>query len=301
MSRWVRRLTYAVGTLVVLVAALAGFVQVRSNSILHSKFAPIDEPLTVVHDSVHVARGEHIVKSITMCVECHNADLGGKVMVDDPALGRLVAPNLTTGNGGKGKNYTDSQLAALIRHGIRPDSSATFIMPSSDYQHLSDEDVGAVVAYLRSLPSVDRELPATELRMVGRALVVGKQLPPLAAEAVPANRTHAATITVENSAKYGEYVANIAGCTGCHGAALSGGKVPGSPPEDPPAANLTPKGIGHYTDAQLFTMLRTGKRPDGTVLKDAMPWKLIAGMSDDELNSVIKYLRSVPSKEFGVH
>lgn len=299
MSRWVRRLTYAVGTLVVLVAALAGFVQVRSNTMLYGKYAPVDEPLTIIHDSAHVARGEHIVKSITMCVECHSMDFGGKVMVDDPALGRLVAANLTRGEGGKAKNYTDSQLAALIRHGIRPDSSAAIIMPSSDYQYLTDEDVASIVAYIRSIPAVDRVLPTTELRMVGRALVATNQLPPMAAVSVPANRPHAPTIKAEPTAAYGEYLANIGGCTACHGATLAGGKMPGSQPTDPPAANLTPKGIGHYTDAQLVTMLRTGKRPDGTQLKDAMPWKFVAGMSDDELGAVIKYLRTVPPRDFG--
>ena len=115
MSRWVRRIGYAVGTLVVLVAALAGFVQVKSASILSGQYAPVIEPLVVTHDSVHVARGAHIVKAMTMCVECHSADLGGGVMVDDPVLGRLVAPNLTAGNGGVAGTYTDAEMASVIR------------------------------------------------------------------------------------------------------------------------------------------------------------------------------------------
>lgn len=266
---------------------------------LAGKYAPVIEPLNISHDSANIARGEHIAKTITMCVECHSADLGGGVMVDDPVLGRLVASNLTTGKGGVSSKYTDAQMASLIRHGIRPDSSAVVIMPSSDYQHLSDEDVAAVVAYVKSVPAVDRVLPKTELAMVGRALVVSNQLPPMAATSVPPNRPHVTTIKSEKSVEYGAYIASIGGCAACHGATLAGGKIPGSAPEDPPAANLTPKGIGHYTDAQLETLLRTGKRPDGTHLKDAMPWRFIAGMSDDEMGSVIKYLRSIPPKEFG--
>ena len=172
-------------------------------------------------------------------------------------------------------------------------------MPSADYQHLSDEDVAAVVAYVRSVPAVDRVLPKTSIAFIGRALVVTNQLPAPAALTVPTNRPHVATLKSENSVAYGAYIANIGGCTACHGATLSGGKMPGGAPDDPPAANLTPTGIGHYTDAQVEQMLRTGNRPDGTQLKNAMPWRFIAGMSDDELGSVIKYLRSVPPREFG--
>lgn len=299
MSRWVRRIGYVVGTVVLLIAALAGFVQLKSTSMLTKKYAPPVEALSVMRDSTTIPRGEHIAKTMAMCVDCHGADLGGSVMVDDPALGRLVASNLTRGKGGVADRYTDAQLAATIRHGIRPDSTATIIMPSVEYQHLTDEDVDAVVAYVRSVPAVDRVLSKTALRMVGRALVVTKQLPALSADVVPLNRPHAATIKSENSAAYGSYIVSIGGCLACHGSTLSGGKMPGSAPDDPPAANLTPTGLGHYTDAQLEQILRTGQRPDGTRLKDAMPWKYIAGMSTDEMGAVIKYLRSVPPREFG--
>ncbi|MEO7997128.1 MAG: cytochrome c, partial [Gemmatimonadaceae bacterium] len=151
----------------------------------------------------------------------------------------------------------------------------------------------------RSMPPVDRELPATELHPVGKALATFGQLPIFMAELIPIDRAHPATVVRDTSVAYGSYLAHTGGCTGCHGETLSGGKIPGTPPEWPPAANITPTGIKKYSDVELMTLFRTGKRPDGTQLKEQMPWPYIAKMSDDELKTTIKYLRTVPPKDFG--
>lgn len=299
MSRWLRRLAYAIGTLVVLIAVLGGFVVMKSNSMLAKKYVPPNEPITVVSDSVTLARGEHLATVISKCVECHGNDFRGSVFVNDPALGLIVASNLTKGKGGVGDKYTDSQMAVAIRHGIKIDSTSALLMPSEEYQVLADEDVAAIIAYIRSKPPVDNELPKSALGPVGRALSVAGQLPINVAELVPLDRAHPATVVRDTSLTYGTYLANAGGCTGCHGPGLSGGKIPGTPPEWPPASNITPKGIGHYTDAQLTEILRTGTRPDGSHVNDVMPWKYTAKMTDEELATTIKYLRSVPSKEFG--
>lgn len=299
MSRWIRRLGYVLGTLVVLVMALSGFVYVKSSSMMSKKYAPIVEPLSVVRDSTTLARGEHLVTAIGKCVDCHTADFGGKVFIDDPALGRVSASNLTTGKGGVGGKYTDAQMAVVIRHGIKADSTSAMVMPSNDYQRFSDEDVDAIIAYIRSLPPVDRTLPPTELRAVGRALGATGQLPIFVAELIPRDRPHPATVTRDSSLEYGEYLANVGGCTGCHNASLSGGKIPGTPPDFPQAANLTPTGIKHYSDAELENILRTGIRPGGSKLSDEMPWRFTALMTPEEMRATIKYLRSVPAKDFG--
>lgn len=299
MSRWIRRLAYVVGTLVVLIALLGGFVVVKSNGMLTKKYNPPNEPLTVVSDSVALARGEHMATVISKCVECHGVDFRGSIFINDPALGQIVASNLTKGKGGVGDKYTDAQMAVAIRHGIKIDSTSALLMPSEEFQVLSDEDVAAIIAYVRSKPPVDNELPKSSLGPVGRALSVAGQLPIYVAEAVPVDRPHAPTVARDTSLAYGTYLANAGGCTGCHGPTLSGGKIPGTPPEWPPAANLTPKGIGHYTDAQVTQILHTGVRPDGSHVNDVMPWKYTNKMTDDEIATTIKYLRSVPAKEFG--
>jgi len=87
----------------------------------------------------------------------------------------------------------------------------------------------------------------------------------------------------------------VGGCTGCHGPELVGG--PSHEPGAPPAANLTPAGIGTWTEADFFKALRSGVRPDGTAINPAMPWASSGRMTDDELRALWLYLRTVPAKE----
>jgi cytochrome c553 len=98
---------------------------------------------------------------------------------------------------------------------------------------------------------------------------------------------------------YGRYLADVGGCTGCHGPGLSGGRVAGTPPDFPPASNLTPTGIGHYTEADFFRALREGKRPSGTPIDSFMPWRYTRLMTDEDVRAVYTFLKSVPPREFG--
>ena len=78
---------------------------------------------------------------------------------------------------------------------------------------------------------------------------------------------------------------------------LSGGPVPGAPPDVPPAPNLTPGGeLRGWSDADIVKALREGVTPSGRQLNPFMPWKATAQMTDDELKAVILYVRSVPAK-----
>jgi mono/diheme cytochrome c family protein len=105
-------------------------------------------------------------------------------------------------------------------------------------------------------------------------------------------------VPADTTAAYGKYIADIAGCHGCHGYGLSGGRVAG-PPGLPPASNLTPAGIGSWTEVDLTRAMREGKRPDGSQLNEFMPWKVFRGMTDAEIHAMWLYLRSVPPKPFG--
>jgi hypothetical protein len=90
----------------------------------------------------------------------------------------------------------------------------------------------------------------------------------------------------------------VSGCRGCHGLKLSGGRVAG-PPGIPPASNLTPTGLGNWSEADFEKALRTGKKPDGTIINDFMPWQLAGKMTDEELHAIWVYLKSVPAQETG--
>jgi mono/diheme cytochrome c family protein len=299
MSRWIKRLGVVLATFVVVVSVLAGFVWQKSSSMMTKTYRMPVEHVTVMSDSTTLERGHHLATAISKCVECHGENFGGKVFIDDPGLGQVIASNLTKGTGGVGNKYTDDQLATTIRHGIKIDGTSALVMPSPEFQALTDDDVAAIVAYVRSFPPVNNALPKSQLRPVGRTLAVIGQLPIFVAEAISPDRPHEKTQVADTSLHYGTYLANVGGCTGCHGPGLSGGKIPGTPPAWPAAANITPSGIGRYSDDQVRTVLTTGTRPDGTHVNDVMPWKATRMMTADEITATIKYLRSVPAKQFG--
>ncbi len=299
MKRIIRWFAYVVVTLVVLLGAALGYVYAASSSKAGKKYAVPAVHLNIPSDSASLARGEHLVVAISKCVECHGDDLGGKVLFDDPSLGLIAGPNLTTGAGGSLAGYSDDDLELVIRHGIRRDGTSTLVMPVADYQYLTDDDVGRMIAYVRSLSPVDRSIDSSFLRVVGRILVATNAAPLYTAGTTDPTYRPPVSVVADTSLEYGKYLAKIGGCTGCHGPGLGGGPIPGMPPTAPPASNLTPTGVGSYSDAELETMLRTGKRPDATEIDVSMPWRYTALMSPLEMRATIMYIRSVPKKDFG--
>ncbi len=126
------------------------------------------------------------------------------------------------------------------------------------------------------------------------------QLPLVDAAAIDHTRPSTARVTPAATAEYGNYLADAGGCTGCHGAGLSGGKIPGTPPEWKPAANLTPSGaFAQWSEDDFKRALRTGRRPDGSPIDSIMPWKASAADDDDEIRAVYAYLKSVPARPYG--
>lgn len=98
--------------------------------------------------------------------------------------------------------------------------------------------------------------------------------------------------------EYGRYLVASGGCMACHGKNLSGGKIAGGP-EDPPASNITPTGIGTWTEADFFRAFREGKRPGNADIHPFMPWKTMGGMTDSELRAIYLYLKTVPARPYG--
>lgn len=285
-----------VGLILVIVTAVYGISSYRLNR-------PHDVPplhqLTLSNKPDVLARGGHIATSLGMCTECHGEDLGGKVLADAGPLGVVAGPNLTSGRGGIGGTMTDTDWVRAIRHGIRRDGSSLIVMPSETFIHMTHDDLSALVSYLKQLTPVDREMEKTYLRYLGRTLLATGELSVLVAEKTP-DLPIVKAVAQTPSVPYGLYLANIGGCRGCHGLNLSGGSVHG-PPGTPPASNLTPTGIGSWTEADFVQTLRTGKRPDGQVLHSSMPWRQASLMTNDELHAIWLYLRSVPPRPFGTN
>ena len=302
MSRWLKRIGYAVGALVALVIIALCAVYAISEMRFRRTYTVAAEQIPVSSDSAVIARGQHIVSAIAGCSDCHGDGLKGNAMIDAPPMGRLVALNLTKGEGGIGAELTPESIERAVRHGVGRSGRALRIMPSNDYQYMTDDDLRAVVSYVLSLPPVNNSLAPSALQLLPRVLMVAGVLPILPAELLRDSARKPMSIAPAPTADYGGYLANVAGCKGCHGPNLSGGKIAAGDPAWGPAANLTPSGnLGTWTEAQFDETLRTGKRPDGIALKDPMPWKVVGRMTDDELHALWLYLRSVPPRPFGTH
>jgi mono/diheme cytochrome c family protein len=268
-------------------------VYAASESRMKRSYAVTGVALSITRDSAQLERGRHLATALAKCTDCHGEDLGGRPFFEDPVMGLLYASNLTAGRGGILARYDDRQLEAAIRHGVNPEGRALVYMPSQEYQHLGDEDVAAIIAYLRSLPPVDREGFAPRLGPMGRVLLVTGKMKLLPAEMIDHGAARPSVPPAGATVEYGEYLSRFGGCFGCHGPDLAGG-VPNGPPGSPVPSNITPAGIGSWSEADWFTAMRTGVRPDGTELTDFMPWRLMASMSDDELRAMWLYLRTVP-------
>jgi mono/diheme cytochrome c family protein len=170
------------------------------------------------------------------------------------------------------------------------------MMPVRTFYFLSDEDLGALIAYLKSLPPINNEMPKTDLGPLGRVMLALGQFPPEIVPNVisidhdgPRPVAPEAGVTVE----YGKYLALT--CTLCHGENLNGQTVQ---LDGPPifAPNLTSGGeLGSWSEDDFIATLRTGVTPFGRQLKSAMPWKYFGQMTDDEMKAVWLYLQSLPA------
>ena len=296
MHKWTRRTLLGAGALATLAAVLAVGVYGASETRLRRAYEVTGAQLAVTGEAAQVERGRHLAVSLAKCTDCHGEDLGGKPFFEDAAIGLLNAGNLTSGRGGALTRYDDRQLDAAIRHGVAPDGRALVYMPSQEYQHLGDEDVAAIIAYLRSVPPVDREFAAPRIGPIGRALLVTGKMKLLPAEVIE-HRARTAPVPIPPAGptrEYGAYLTRIGGCYSCHGPALAGGE-PSGPPGSPLPPNITRGGIGGWSEADWVRAMRTGVRPDGTTLTDFMPWRAMSQMSDDELRAMWLHLRGVPA------
>jgi cytochrome c553 len=275
----------ALMTLLALPFALA-YLMVENRLNKTYELPPENLPITGAPEQV--AHGEHLVTVLMGCTDCHDADLGGKMLYDDPLFGQIAGSNLTAGRGGVGGSYSDLDWERAIRHGLDYEGRPLIFVMASFYARVADEDVAAMIAYLRQLPPVDRQLPETTIGPLTRlfiltdaallpAQVIDHEHGPL--EAPPPGVT----------AEYGAYL--MTACTICHGPDFAGGLYVGS------GLNLTPGGdLRDWREEDFLTALRTGQVPEGWQLdEEKMPWKRIRDLSDEELRAIWLHLQSLPA------
>jgi len=237
------------------------------------------------------------------CEACHGEQLQGLVYMDNPAIGQVITPNLTSGEGGIGKERSDEDLLRAIRYGIRPNGTPLLFMPSTEFYYMSDGDLAKVMAYIRSIPPIDNEMPASKLSSTGFvAMNLVNTITFIPAELIPHDAPRPTVPEPAVSAEYGQYLA--ISCLVCHGPTLSGGEIPGFPSEWPAAPNLTAgKGsrLPSWGEAGFIEIIRTGKKHGRVIGSGYMPWTSYRHMTDNELRAIYMYLMSLPAKDFGNH
>ncbi len=317
MNRVLRILSLVVGVLVILLVGVVVYVNASWDS-------PDQRPvpsMTAPHDSVTLAHGEFLFKFTTTCWGCHSnvndansSPFGGRpfnLREVGPGFGMFYTPNITpdveTGIGG----WTDGELVRAIREGVGKNGRKLFpLMPMATLHGLSDDDVLAIVAYIRSIPPVHNKVPPHDLTFATKALftfgLVKPEVPVTGPVTAPPKGV---------TAEYGRYLANHqALCADCHtprnlsdgsfyfdslfaGSSISFGDA-GQASFEAFAPNLTPDretGIGGWTEEQFLLAVQVGMTPDKRVLSPEMPYHAYVKWDEDNLRAVFLYLKGIPA------
>ena len=225
------------------------------------------EAVNVPSDNDSIAHGKHVA-IIWGCTKCHGEDLSGMLLANDPILGTLPASNLTVGEGGVGKSYTNTDWVRAIRHGIKPNNQVEIFM--NDYSILSDQDLGDLIAFLKKIPPVDSRLQAIHLgAVVPIAPAIGLFTP--SAELIDHGAKRPNDPVPGTTAEYGKYLFTI--CSECHGNDLA-------------------TRLEKWSQADFMQAVRTGVLPDGKMLFQSMSTKSFSELNDTELTALWLFLHS---------
>jgi mono/diheme cytochrome c family protein len=291
---WLRRVLAAV----LLLAAIAGAavsigLWMGERRALRRIDLPTVQPVRLPSDAAALERGRYLFES-RGCAECHGANGGGRTFAREGDSLEFAAPNITQVAGGVVSFYKPVDWVRAIRHGVKPDDQPLRVMPSEDYNRMTDADLGALIAYLQSLPPQPQRAAVIRFPLPARVMY-GFGVIPDAADRIDHTLPPQQPVAEAVSVEHGRYVANL--CMGCHGATFDGGPIVGAPPDWPAAARLAP-GEGsvmaeRYAAADAFVkMLRSGQRPDGGRIA-VMPFETLARLSDTDARALHLYLTSL--------
>jgi len=245
-----------------------------------------------------LARGKHNAESIGACAsaDCHGKDLGGGTTLELGPLGTATAPNISPG--GLGAVYTDAEFVRLIEHGVKKGGTTVRFMPSFELSWLPDEDLGALLAYLRSVPPVSKPNGPFQIGILGKVLDRQGLVPLDVARKVDHSKIDKAP-PPEPTAEYGRFVARV--CLGCHGETYGGGPIPGAPPDFSVPSNITPhsSGLPGYKYEEFTKLLDAGIKRSGQKLDKFMPLEALSKLDDVERRAVFEFLTTLPPKPFG--
>jgi len=256
-----------------------------------------------------VKRGDYLVNGILTCGNCHTPKgptgdimdkaFSGGLSWDEPPF-KVTAPNITQDNETGIGNYTDAELKQVLRKGIKRNGvPVAMIMPSGFYEIMTDRDLDAVIAYLRTIKPIKNTVPDPIYKTAQ-----GHPIPPGGDKPFTEGM-------LSDKVKKGFYLATIAHCMECHTPmgprgrdfasklGTGGFEFPG-PWGVSVSRNITSskeKGIGGWTDEEIKRAITQGVSRDGSKLKPPMGYHYYSTVSTDDLDAIVAYLRTVPAKE----
>jgi mono/diheme cytochrome c family protein len=302
-----------VGGLIGLIILIVVAVIIYLNSAFPKVYPA--EDITIEATPERLARGAYLVNHVSICLDCHSQvkenlfsmpvkqgteGMGGRAFEEDEMV--VHVRNITPAGL---KDWSDGQIVRAITEGIDKDGKALApMMPYTEYKFMAKEDIHAVVAYLRTLPPIENDVPATELPFPMNLIF----------PTIPDSATPMSLPDTNDALATGKYMVRIAGCQFCH-TPFEDGESDESKPfsgghefADPKfgiarSANITPDmdtGIGSWTKDMFIARFKSyadsvGRNipVGGNVYQTAMPWTLLAGITEKDLGSIYDYLRTV--------
>ena len=262
---------------VVSAIAFAAYIYIASERTLRRQYdAPFDD-LAVPTDTASIAEGRRLAQ-IRGCPGCHGAQLEGEVQSDNVLDGRMVAANLTV----VARDYSTAELVRVIRYGVRPNGEGVMDMPSPMYYHLSDAELGKIIAFLRSVPRVEGNAYDFSPGLRTRWLIAKGEWVPWP-EDIQQMAPRMAPPTPDDTLRHGEYLARTV-CSECHGIDLLGQW--GNPPLTIAVA---------YPDTAFVRLMRTGMPLGGRDLRlmDDVARSRFRYLTDAEILALHTYLRKL--------
>jgi hypothetical protein len=276
--------------------------------------------ITVTITPEKIERGKYLANNVMVCMDCHSErdwtkyagpvikgteGKGGEKFEEEGIPGVLYVRNITPAKKTGIGNWTDGELMRAITNGVNKDGEALFpMMPYQNYNKITQEDLEAVVSYVRSLKPIENEVPPTEINFPLSLIM----------KTIPIHTyTPSKPVDKSNSVKYGEYLVTMASCKFCHtqsdeGEPLPGMELAGGSPFVFPAgtiysANITPDnetGIGTWSKEKFISTFKNFESDSArnipadikTEFNTPMPWLMYAGMTEEDLGAIYDYLKT---------
>ncbi|MCL9808442.1 c-type cytochrome [Flavobacterium luminosum] len=279
--------------------------------------------LKVAMTKENIARGKYLANNVMVCMDCHSSrdwgsfagppkegtlGMGGEIF--DQKLGfpgKFVASNITPANL---KSWSDGEIFRAITSGVNKDGRALFpVMPHISYGQLDQKDIFAVIAYIRTLKPIEHKTEPSVADFPMNFII----------NTIPQKAEFSSIPSDKKSVAYGKYLTTAAACYDCHtrqekgkfvGEPFAGGfefQLPGGATLR--SANITPHptGIGQWTEKQFIKRFKDYANPNYVAPKvkpgefqTMMPWNMYAGMTEEDLAAIFKYLKSLEPKNNAV-